>query len=182
MIDQNFKDTVSGYLHEMEEELELSSNIPMLISYNCLLFCKDQDFFTQCDDDRIKMSNNSKTISCNKEGRANVIGNDRSSRGIAATSACIIGNQRIDYNQEIIAKWKIKIDKSSRNVTDPIGCIIGIMDENNEKLLRLYGNGWSISDKWEIDDSIYNKKKDRKMRQFKTGVIVTYILDLNKKM
>ena len=99
-IDQDLKDTVSGYIHELEKSLSIE-NIPSLIVYIILAFyCKPNEYFASCGKD-ILISNNNMTIS-----------KIASPQSWLNTSYC---NEWIDSTKNLIVSWTLKIDKNNAN-------------------------------------------------------------------
>ena len=92
-IDDKTKDTVFGYIRQQQKTLSLS-NICPLISYLCLSYYYQNEYFTTTKDHEITISENRMKITKhNGSGWINTT----------------YGNVWIDSSIPQIAKWKIKI-------------------------------------------------------------------------
>ena len=146
-----------GYIHETEKELHLA-NTPMLIMYSCLAFSKDEDYFKTniFHDNGLRFINRDKTaISDPKQAGS-------------AISVDVYGHQSVDPWQDILAKWKIKINSCPTKAQ----LRIGIKDQNFVNCFIASSDGYM--------DRCYNDFHSQ-WREFKTGDILTFIMDLNNK-
>ena len=151
----------------MEKELYLR-NIPMLISYQCLLFSKDPEYFI--NDSRtnsfkhIHFTNNCSTIS-----------SDGMSPTLSGGSAFC--HQQINCGANYVATWILKITKCHRNNRGKsVGIRIGLYAQRFYQSLAIKCTG-RISK----DPRKYGFAPRQYTLPFHEGDIVGIIVDLNKK-
>lgn len=152
-LSQRKKDTVFGYIHEMEKKLQIG-NVPQLISYKCLAYSKEEDYFTGSS---VELTNRRKTATFHESSLY-----DRRR---------IIGKNAIDSRHPIIVKWKIQIE----NVDDNKALLFGILEGTNKKKMLISTNGKMKSDWWDQGVEDYVDPDDWVMD---TGDVITVILDL----
>ena len=99
LISQVSQDTVSGYVHQIEESSQIQ-NIPAIVVFTILAFyAKPNEYFSPNVADCIKLSNDNKTIT--------KISLDGSLQNTS------YGNLWIDSMSDKIIKWEFKIDANT---------------------------------------------------------------------
>ena len=99
IIDQSHKDTVNGYLREMEHQFEV---IPSIVFHLILaFFCKCDEYFAEAGDN-VELSNDRMTVK---------------KTGFNSWNNTTYGYQWIDSTKNMIVKWEFKIDNNTAIAT-----------------------------------------------------------------
>merc|ERR1712228_93361 len=166
----NIQLTVFGFIREAQQQLFGSNDdsyhiIPDLVTYITLNFYYERVFWEKINK-RFTLSEDNKTLTCDKKTRKQLQGWDNAS----------FVNIEIDSMQPCIAKWTLRIDKSKHHVM--IG-IIGGRLTTDVGLFESYDYAyWSASGESRGGLNASWKSYGDK---FKDGDVIDCILDLKKK-
>ena len=145
---------VFGYIKRKQREFALGT-IPKLVSYKCLEYSREEDYFTGCCD--INLTNHRKTATYYASPYK--------------ITQRIIGKACISSLSSAIAKWKIRIDQ----VDEDNIVTFGLFDGSKGNSIMISTSGCIDSDWWENKSGHYMNPNEWIMG---SGTVVTLILDL----
>eukprot|EP01084_Bolivina_argentea_P253347 425531_1 len=160
-VNKRTKLTVFGYIRE--QELRQSFNIPLLISYTCLVYYYVPEFITKARNDYFKVSTDKLTVTNNKEYCNSYF-------------QTIYLNQWIHSTSKMISKWIFYINKQNESAT-----YFGLASKDNSSMKTFTNHkpNYSVSSfgyKYSHQTVDNNVVKQAKVD---TGDTITFILDLS---
>ena len=173
-VNDRYKLTVFGYIHENEKILSVS-NIPSMIGYLCLLYYFHGEYFEKSSNN-IEKSNDKLTITRN--------------RGSQNWNCFAFGKVWIDSMIKCVAKWKFKInyidDDSSYfhrahiiiHLISKEGDFDRVGDMKYAPYYKINGNGFVL--KKEISDTFTTNEMTLSVSKFRINDEIVLILDTVK--
>lgn len=159
-----------GYIRRQEKKLNLPA-IPQLIMHKCLLFSKDEDYFsTHNGNSPLQLTDKKQTLTLITQGLISCC----SYRGRLYRS---VGTVSINNASKIIATWKLKINNiSNNNHQHPLSMMLGLI--NTEK--SIFFGIWNCGKVWTNID-FHDCKKTKWIDAFRQNDEISIILDLYNK-